>query len=253
MHRNGPHPVPRQPVTRAMSEQPAALTATEQAYRSIRAQIVSGELAEGERLTEKRLSDDLGLSRTPVREAISRLILEGFVERHSGYDTRVARFPEDEIEQIFQLRRLLETYSARRAAKLATADDVARLREILETMRAHTPPRSEADYRILTEANEEFHRVIVAAARAPRLTALMRLAFDVGMVVRTYRSYTDADLVRSLHHHAELIDAIEARAPEWAESLMSAHLLSGESRVTRERAGSGGPAGSQATAPDGKA
>ena len=218
-----------------MGQEPQSLTATEHAYRSIRAQIVTGELAEGERLTEKRLSRDLGLSRTPVREAISRLILEGFVERHSGYDTRVARFPEDEIEQIFQLRRLLECYSARRAAKYATAEDIAALREILETMRAHTPPKTDADYNALTEANERFHRVIVAAARAPRLTALMTLAFDVGMVVRTYRIYTDADLVRSLHHHAELIDAIEARAPDWAESLMSAHLLSGESRVARQR------------------
>ncbi|MCR9152277.1 MAG: GntR family transcriptional regulator [Rhodobacteraceae bacterium] len=219
-----------------MGQEPQALTATEHAYRTIRAQIVTGELAEGERLTEQRLSRDLGLSRTPVREAISRLILEGFVERHSGYDTRVARFPEDEIEQIFQLRRLLECYSARRAAKYASAEDIAALREILETMRAHTPPQTEADYNTLTEANERFHRVIVAAARAPRLTALMTLAFDVGMVVRTYRIYTPADLVRSLHHHAELIDAIEARAPDWAESLMSAHLLSGEARVARQQA-----------------
>ncbi|MEM1077010.1 MAG: GntR family transcriptional regulator [Pseudomonadota bacterium] len=214
-----------------MNDASPRINAAEHAYRTIRANIVSGLLQEGERLTEKRLSDDLGLSRTPVREAIGRLILEGFVERQSGYTTRVAKFPEDEIEQIFQIRKLLETYSAQRAARHATQEDIAALKEILVDMRAHTPPRSDEDYHILTEANERFHRRIVMAARSPRLTALMTMAFDVGMVTRTYRIYSDADLIRSLHHHAELIDAIEARAPEWAESLMATHLLAGASKV----------------------
>lgn len=197
----------------------------------IRSQIVAGELAEGERLTEKRLSKELGLSRTPIREAIGRLILEGFVERQSGYTTRVAQFPEDEVLQIFEIRCLLESYSARRAAKHATEKDVSDLREVLVRMAANTPPRSEAAYQILTEANEEFHKIILRAARSPRLTALMTMAFDVGMVVRTYRIYSDADLERSLRHHAELIDAIEAGAPEWAENTMRAHLLAGAAKV----------------------
>jgi DNA-binding GntR family transcriptional regulator len=216
-----------------MSDIAPKLSASEHAYRTIRANIVSGVLEEGERLTEKRLSKDLGFSRTPVREAIGRLILEGFVERQSGYTTRVAEFPKDEIEQIFNIRRLLETYSARRAALRTTPEDITRLRKILEMMQAHTPPRTEEDYQILTEANQQFHGVIAAAARSPRLTALMTMAFDVGMVVRTYRIYSDADLVRSLNHHAELIDAIEARADDWAESLMSTHLLAGASKIIK--------------------
>jgi DNA-binding GntR family transcriptional regulator len=207
------------------------MNAAEAAYRTIRAQIVSGELAEGERLTEKRLSKDLSLSRTPIREAIGRLILEGFVERQSGYTTRVARFPADEITQIFDIRCLLEAYSASRAAKHATAEDIADMRTVYATMKDHTPPRNEESYQVLTEANEAFHRIIVRAARSPRLTALMTMAFDVGMVVRTYRIYTDADLMRSLQHHAELIDAIEARAPDWAENVMRAHLLAGAAKV----------------------
>jgi DNA-binding GntR family transcriptional regulator len=230
-----------------MNEASPRMNAAEHAYRTIRANIVSGLLREGERLTEKRLSDDLGISRTPVREAIGRLILEGFVERQSGYTTRVARFPEDEIDQIFQIRKLLETYSARRAARHASPEDIEALKGILAVMEAHTPPRSDADYDVLTEANAQFHRQIVTAARSPRLTALMTMAFDVGMVTRTYRIYSDADLIRSLHHHAELVDALEARAPEWAESLMAAHLLAGAAKVTdiaktRARAEGGGGA-----------
>ncbi|MDJ0992891.1 MAG: GntR family transcriptional regulator [Dinoroseobacter sp.] len=215
-----------------MSDTLPRMNAAEAAYRAIRAQIVSGELAEGERLTEKRLSKDLGLSRTPIREAIGRLILEGFVERQTGYTTRVAHFPEDEIAQIFEIRCILEAYSARRAAKHATPEDIAELRLVHADMQKHTPPRSDDDYKVLTEANEKFHRIILRAAQSPRLTALMTMAFDVGMVVRTYRIYSDADLLRSLHHHAELIDAIEANAPDWAENVMGAHLLAGAAKVS---------------------
>ncbi len=213
------------------SAQPQKLNATEQAYQIIRHKILTGELEEGERLTEARLSQDLSLSRTPIREAVGRLILEGFIERQSGYTTRVARFPEDEAEQIYEIRRLVECYSVRRAARLATDEDIAELRRIHAVMRANTPPKNEAAYKRLTEANEEFHRAIVAAARSPRLTALMTTALDVGMVVRTYSMFSADDLRRSLNHHEELIQAIEAHAPDWASSVMSAHLLAGAARI----------------------
>ncbi|WP_254702225.1 GntR family transcriptional regulator [Roseivivax sp. THAF40] len=213
------------------SPNPPKMNATEQAYHGIRNDILTGRLKEGERLTETRLSDDLGLSRTPIREAIGRLILEGFIERQSGYTTRVAHFPEDEAEQVYEIRRLVECYSVQRAARLATEEDIAALRRIHAAMQADTPPRDQAAYQRLTEANEEFHRTIVAAARSPRLTALMTTALDVSMVVRTYSMFSEKDLRRSLNHHAEIIDAIEARAPDWASSVMSAHLLAGASRV----------------------
>ena len=216
------------------NDQPQKLNATEIAYRSIRTNIVSGEYAEGERLTETRLSDELGLSRTPIREAIGRLILEGFIENQGGYTTRVAKFPEDEVEQVYEIRRLLECYSVRRAARLATDDDIALLRAIHDRMKADTPPSDEDAHVRLTLANEEFHKSIVAAARSPRLQALIVTAFEMGMVVRTYRMFTPSELRRSLNHHAELIEAIEAREPDWAESVMSAHLLAGASRVSRK-------------------
>lgn len=207
------------------------MNATEQAYQIIRKNILTGKLEEGERLTETRLSDDLGLSRTPIREAIGRLVLEGFIERQSGYTTRVAHFPEDEAQQIYEIRRLMECYSVERAARLATEEDIAEMRRIHAAMKADTPPKDEAASQRLTEANEAFHRAIVAAARSPRLTALMTTALDVSMVVRTYSMFSEKDLLRSLNHHAEIIEAIEARAPKWAASVMSAHLLAGASRV----------------------
>jgi len=212
-----------------MNDESPRVSATEQAYLAIRRAIVAGDLAEGERLTEQRLAADLGLSRTPVREAISRLILEGFVEKHQGYTTRVAGFPTDEIEQIFDIRRLLEGYAARRAATFATIDQIAALRETCAEMAGHTPPKSQMDHEIIALANERFHRIIVEAARSPRLLALLSVAVDVGMVVRTYQLYSEDDLKRSLRHHIELTDAIAAGAETWAESVMSAHIMAAAS------------------------
>jgi DNA-binding GntR family transcriptional regulator len=219
---------------------PQKMNATEHAYHIIRNDILTGVLKEGERLTETRLSENLGLSRTPIREAIGRLSLEGFIERQSGYTTRVAFFPEDEAEQIYEIRRLLECYSVQRAARLATDEDIAKLRSIHATMKKDTPPPDQAAYNRLASANEEFHRTIVIAARSPRLTALMTTALDVSMVVRTYLMFSEKDLHRSLNHHEEIIQAIEARAPEWASSIMSAHLLAGASRVVEHIAAHSG-------------
>lgn len=207
--------------------------AAEQAYRRIRAAIISGDLEEGERLVEERLSEELGLSRTPVREAIRRLTLEGFIERHQGYNTRVAMFPADEMEQTFHIRLFLESYAAERAAKLATEEDIAEIRSISEEISFHTPPKSAQDYHKISIANEAFHRKIVEVSRSPRLTAHMMMAFDVGMVDRTYRRYSEEELIRSAKHHTEIADAIAAHAPDWARAAMQTHIRAAEIAASR--------------------
>ena len=213
---------------RRLAPNKTKLPAAEHAYRSIRAAIVSGHLEEGERLIEERLSEDLGLSRTPVREAIRRLTQEGFIERHGGYNTRVATFPADEMEQTFHIRQMLESYAAERAARLATDEDIASIRALSDLIARSTPPKSPADYQKISEANEAFHRKIVEAARSTRLTALMSTAFDIGMVDRTYRRYSTEELVRSANHHCEIADAIAARAPDWAGAAMRTHIRAAE-------------------------
>ena len=206
--------------------------AAEQAYNRIRQDILSGALREQERLTEQALAEQLGLSRTPVREAIKRLIHEGFIERQSGYSTRVASFSIDETEQIFKLRQMLEGYAVRRAAKLATPEQKQKLQELACYMSDHTPPDSDSDYHNIASANEQFHRTIYEAARSPRLNALLSVAIDVGLVARTYRLYSTKDLLRSCQHHHEMVDAISAGSADWAESVMSAHILAAQATAS---------------------
>ncbi len=205
------------------------------AYERIRQEIVTGVLAENERLTEHSLATRLGFSRTPVRAAISRLVHEGFIEKGEGYSTRVARFPEDELEQIFQLRLQLEGFAARRAAQFADASQKEQLRLLANRMSELTPPKDAAEHAELSSCNERFHKTIADAARSPRLLAMLSVAVDVGVVARTYTLYSEADLQRSSRHHHEISDAIEAGSPDWAESVMRSHLLAAQASVTGVR------------------
>jgi DNA-binding GntR family transcriptional regulator len=211
-------------------------TAADVAYRSLRADILVGRLAQGARLTEANLAEALGISRTPVREALKRLVLEGFVERETGFGARVATFPEDELEQIFQIRLMLESYAARRAARFASAEETAGLRALADEMTACTPPRADADFQRLAAANERFHKGIMQAARSQRLGTMLSFAVDHSVQLRTYRLYSARDLIRSAAHHHEIVDAIEARAPDWASSVMTSHLLAAAA-VSRPKGG----------------
>ena len=212
-------------------KQPAA----EIAYRAVRAQIMSGTLKGGARLKEQSLASALGLSRTPVREAIGRLVMEGFAERGEGYSTRVAQFPEDELDHVFEIRRRLEALAAERAATRATPAQIAELDRLTRQMETLPPPRSEQDYLQISDINTAFHRIISEAAHATRLMAVLSLAVDVGLVSRTYHSYSEQDLIRSTRHHRELVDALRARAPAWAASVMSSHVLAAAASATGSR------------------
>jgi DNA-binding GntR family transcriptional regulator len=202
----------------------ASPRAAEQAYARLRERVIGGVLPAGTRLTESMLAEDMGFSRTPVREAIRRLIMEGFLRRIPGAGLRVVGFSADEVEQIFEIRLMLECYAARRAALHASDEDIAELHRLAAYMAELTPPASEQAARSLSEANARFHRRIVEAAAAPRLAVMLTGAVDAALVMRTYRMYSARDLIRSSQHHRELAEAIAARAPDWAASVMAAHL-----------------------------
>ncbi len=210
-------------------------SATEHAYKTLRQQILTGSLRGGQRLREAPLAANLGLSRTPVRDALGRLAGQGLVERGPGSGMRVATFPADEVEQIFAIREMLETYAAERAARFASTEDIARLRALADEMSACAPPECEPHYARLAARNEAFHKMIVQVSGSARLNRLLTMTIDMALVLRTYNRYTQRELERSCKHHHEIVDALEARAPEWAASVMRSHLLAAAAVARRNR------------------
>lgn len=201
------------------------LNAADSAYHALRDDILSGVLQPDDRLTEVTLADRLNMSRTPVREAVKRLLIEGFLTRAPGEGLRVTGLEPDEVQQIFQIRLKLESYGARRAAQHATPAEQAELHRLADVMTAHTPPKTDQDFEVISDANAAFHRTIMLAAKSPRLGAMMSLAINLGLVLRTYRMYDDHDMIRQSRHHHDIAEAISARDPDWAEAAMSSHVL----------------------------
>jgi DNA-binding GntR family transcriptional regulator len=201
-----------------------ATSAAEHAHAVLRAEILAGALSPDEKLTETALATKLGISRTPVREAVKRLIIEGFLTRRKGEGLRVATLTPDEVQQIFATRLLLESHAARRAAEFATPAEAAELARLAEVMTALTPPRNDADFARVSEANAAFHRLVMTAARSPRLGAMLSLAVNLGLVLRTYRMYSDRDMIRQARHHLDIAEAIAAQEPDWAAAAMANHI-----------------------------
>jgi DNA-binding GntR family transcriptional regulator len=211
--------------------------AAETAYDEIRRGILSGRFAPGERLKEKELSADLGVSRTPIREALRRLDQERLVNFVPNHGTYVADWAPQDLEEIFALRALLESHAARLAATRMSADELAELRRMVADM-DEAIARGDSDG--LTHANNRFHTLILSAAESPRLEAMVLRLLEVPLILRTFMHYSGDDLTRSMNHHRELLAAFAHGDPDWAQSVMSSHVKSAFSAFSR----SGGPADS---------
>ena len=196
--------------------------ATDHAYRLIRAQILSGERASGEWLREGDLAERLGVSRTPVREALRRLTAEGLVHYERNRGVQVRPWTEEDLHEIFGLRALLEPWGCRLAATAGTVDidvldDLAHRMD--EAARGRRP-----DIDRITELNNRFHRLTMEGTGNRRLAGLVASVVEVPLVRRTFTHYDEAALRRSLIHHHELVSALAARDPDWAESVMRSHV-----------------------------
>ena len=205
----------------------------DQAYQALRGMILRQELPPFERITELRAAEILQLSRTPVREAIKRLTVEGFLLREPGKGLRVAGLSDDEQTQIFELRLMLETYAVRRVAERATPEEVEALRALaLETERL-SPPKSDAEMEGLSKANDAFHQMLMQLAHSKRLSSLMRSTLDMALVQRTFRAYRPEEIRRSARHHLEIVEAVAAGNPDWAANVMAAHLQAAQAVAAR--------------------
>ncbi|MGN6244883.1 MAG: GntR family transcriptional regulator [Motilibacteraceae bacterium] len=199
--------------------------ATDEAYESLRASILGGEVAPGERLGEVELAEQLGVSRTPVREALRRLAADGLVEVLPNRGARVAQWTTEDLEEIYDLRAMLESHGAARAAERIEDAELPELRRLCAEMEACAQRGRTRDLDRLAELNAELHRRIVDAAASPRLASLIAAVVQVPLVMRTFQRYDVDALQRSLGHHRELVAALAAGDGEWARSVMRSHVL----------------------------
>jgi DNA-binding GntR family transcriptional regulator len=200
----------------------------------IRADIMSGDLVGGDRLGETILAERYGLSRTPVREALRRLQSEGLVEALPHRGARVIEWRSLDIAAIYDMRAVVEGFLVRRAAVTMPDEEIDRLYVLCDEIERTTATMTLGDPDLIdvTAAfNREFHGSIARAAGG-EVFAAVRNSIVIGpLVLRTVHEYTRDDQERSNRHHREILAAFRARSPDWAESVMLAHVYSAKSRL----------------------
>ncbi len=211
------------------------MRAAERAYSTVRDGILRGTYTAGSRLTEQELAETAGVSRTPIREALRRLHAEGLVEFSPNHGAVVALFEPEDAEEIFELRSLLEPISAKRAALSASKADIAALRSLSERQLQESKRRRPGYLLRIGDLNDQFHRLLQKSAGSPRLEKALAGLIEAPLILRTFGQYTPSELQRSADQHLELVQALEARDPLWAHSIMRAHILAGRATYLRSR------------------
>lgn len=202
---------------------PPMSRASDHAYSEIRSLILSGDAPPGTQLKEEQLADICGVSRTPVRDALRRLEAELYVVRSGSQRAFVADWSNEDVDEMFALRGMLEAHAAHRAATRLEPDGLTALRAcnamIESAVRGVVP-----DISRFLEANRSFHAMILAAAGSPRLSATLATLVEQPVVRRTALHYGRDQLEQSAREHAELIQAFDARDPAWAHAVMTGHI-----------------------------
>jgi DNA-binding GntR family transcriptional regulator len=210
-----------------------SLTSAERALHALRELILGGDLAPGVRLGEVELADRLGVSRTPVREALSRLAAEGIVEIQPNRGARVATWSVAELEGVFDLRSAIEPLLTAYAVPHAGPADIAELEELAGRMADVGCPGPQQNLDALVPLNRAFHDRLVALADHPTLATALAAAIHPPIVLRNFHAYDEASLCRSLAHHVEIVAALRAGDPTWARAVMTAHIHNARAVMVR--------------------
>jgi len=202
----------------------------ERAYEGIRQAILTGGLKPGEHLREEQLAAMTGTSRTPVREALRRLVAEGLATAENRHRF-VTDFSYEEVVIVFELRAKVESYAAGVAASKITADEIRTLERLIAEIDKIDPAGGvEAANRFIL-LNSEFHATIVNAARSRQLKHLTAQAVSLPLVlIKQFVWDQSINIVRSNAQHRDIVAALAQRNGEWASTAMAGHILSTKPR-----------------------
>jgi DNA-binding GntR family transcriptional regulator len=195
---------------------------------AIREAIINGTLKPRERLMEIQLADELGVSRTPIREALRKLELEGFIVMVPRKGAYVADLSFKDIADVFEIRAALEGLAAGLAAERITDEE-------LEEMERYLVEKADAiarnDMERLVEVDTGFHDIIYRASRNERLTSIINNLREQIQRFRTMSLAYPGRSKRSLEEHRNIIEAIQSRDAQLARQVAQEHIENAETSM----------------------
>ncbi len=206
---------------------------TDQIAQLVRERVLTCRLRPGDRLIEKTLCTEFGVSRASLREALARLAQEHILDRIPNKGFRVPQLTLARFHKVCEVRRAVEPEVAALAALRATTEDVRALRESAAFVPEHEDP--ELDALLCIRVNRNFHDLVARAARNEMLEKIVLGALDQDNQPYFYgidlHSCTDADSITREHHG--IVDAIEAGDADGARRLMREHVSTKEGRIAQ--------------------
>jgi DNA-binding GntR family transcriptional regulator len=195
--------------------------------------ILTGEYGPEERLIEEQLAERLGVSRTPVRQALTMLEAEGLVEIAPNRGATVCSFSLEDVWDIYDLRAVLEGHAARRAAGHIERGELERMRELANEMEglAGRFDDHEEEIRALVALNQEFHGTVVEASRNRRLHRLINRTVEIPLMFKAFFWYTPHERSISNQYHRQILEALEKGDADRAEIIMREHVYEGRDFV----------------------
>lgn len=198
---------------------------TATAYNGLRDGILKGRLAAGDRLVAQQIATGMGISRTPVKEALARLETEGLVVRAGNWGYSVRTISLRDAEEIFEARMVIEVANAERAAQRATETEAEAMAALLRVARRHLKVRNLVEFQ---HSSRAIHELIALATGNAQLVRMFKQVND--LVVLFGVSLLRANPSRAddiLAENASLVEAIQLRRAEDAVRLMRQHIESG--------------------------
>lgn len=204
----------------------------DEVFNTLRERILKGDLKPGERLMEIHLADQLGVSRTPIREAIRMLELEGLVKMVPRKGAQVASISREDLQDVLEVRKALDALAVKLACERITEDEIADLKkaesDFEKTLKS-------SDNTLMAEADVAFHDVIHAASKNKRLKSMIS-----NLAERIYRYRFEyikqqSDGGRTLvEEHREIIRCIEERDIEAAVKAIESHIDNQEISIAKQ-------------------
>ena len=200
----------------------------EHVFDSLKQAIIRGNMTPGEWLVESHIADSLGISRTPVREAIHKLEREGLIERQPRGGFTVLGLTRDDIEETFGIRAVLEGYAARLAAIKHHENELAPLDKKIEEFEKCLQKKELSS---LTRINTEFHELLYALSKSPKLVHMIN-----GLTDQIYRFrqiiLKETKMARiSNEDHKKMLEFIRKRDADGVETLVREHIIRGQEMV----------------------